>query len=119
MKKEEIFNIIVKWEQDAGESLLDQGFNLKESTFMTWCFGKGYLSRKQYNDWLSDYTENKLEAIDANYYVYNEEGDYGVNYAVVISDEWNVEDYNKAYMILSEFISEIDIYIERLKEFVR
>lgn len=118
MTKEEIFNLIIEWEQDAGEDLLDQGFDLKESTFMTWCLGKGYLNRKKYNDWLDDYTENKLEAMDANYFVYNDDGEYGAPYAVVSSNEWNKNDYEKACMILAEFISEIDIYIDRLKKFI-
>jgi hypothetical protein len=118
MTKEEIFKVIVEWEQDVGESLLDQGFDLNEKTYSTWCFGKGYINREQYNLWVNAYSENELEAIDANYYVYDDDcGD--VPWAVVKSNGFEQELYEKAYIILSEFISEIDVYVERLEEFAK
>lgn len=113
----QIYETIKTWEMDHGESLLDQGFNLREHTYMAWCLGKGYISSKQYNLWVQNM--NTLEGCDANYYVYNSDGVDEVPWAVVSSDEWNEKDYIKAYMILSEFIEEIDVYQERLNKFVK
>ncbi|PLS19203.1 hypothetical protein CVD28_01990 [Bacillus sp. M6-12] len=121
MNQEEIYQEIVNFEQRAGESFLDQGFNLHELTFMTWCYGKGYLTKEKYNLWVNGYQEDTLEATDANYYVYAPKDHYGddVPFAVVISEEWNEKDQEKAHRILAEFISGIDLYVDRLKEFVK
>ncbi|PHE70582.1 hypothetical protein [Bacillus wiedmannii] len=119
MTKQEIFDAIMKFNQDHGEDFLDQGFNLNELTFMTWCFGKGYITREKYNLWVTAYSNNELEAIDANYYVYDWQDCGDVPWAVVIGKDFEDEDWKKAMYILAEFISEIDVYIERLKEYVK
>lgn len=116
MDKLEIYRKITEWEQENGENFLDQGFNLNERTFMPWLFGRNYINRDQFNLWVENM--NTLEGSDAIYYVYNFDGDY-VPWAIVKSKEWNEEDQKKAYMILSEFISEIDQYIRRLEEFIK
>lgn len=119
MDKEEIYEAIVAWEHDRGESFLDQGFDLNPLTFMTWCLGKGLLSPDRYNHWVVDWNRNKLEAIDANYFVYNSYDYHGeVPFAVVSSEEWNDEDQEKAYRILAEFISQIDVYQKRFAEYI-
>ncbi|MGM0837735.1 MAG: hypothetical protein ACQEV7_16390 [Bacillota bacterium] len=119
MTKDEIYGLIKSWEEDVGESFVDY-FNsdINARTYMTWCLGRKYISPNQFNAWLVAYSENKLEADDPNYFVYNEDNDEDVPFAVVISEEWNEEDQRKAYQILAEFISEIDDYIGRLKEFL-
>lgn len=118
-RKEEIFDLIIKYEHEAGESFVDRfGYNINEMLFMTWCFGKGYLSRKKYNLWIEAFKQNELEATDANYYVYNDEGEYGVPYAVIITDDWNEKAYHKAYMIIAEFISGFNMYQKRFTEFI-
>lgn len=115
MTKEEIFKLIREWEMNAGESFTDYfGSDMNELTFMTWCFGKGYINREQYNLWVKNM--HTLEGNDANYYVYNGYGE-DVPWAVISSD-WNEEDFEKAYMVLAEFISEIDAYQIRLKKFL-
>lgn len=122
MNKQEIFDAIINYEMEVGEDFLDQGFNLHPLTFMTWCFGKGYLTKEKYNLWSDAYTSRikgmYLESHDANYFVYASHG-CKVPFAVVSSDDWNEECQHKAYMILAEFISKIDIYIDRLKEFTK
>lgn len=115
MEKLEIYKKIMEWEQENGENFLDQGFNLNARTFMPWLFGRNYINRDQFNLWVENM--NTLEGNDATYYVYNFDGDY-VSWAIVKSKEWNEEDQKKAYMILSEFISEIDEYIKRLERFI-
>lgn len=117
MEKQAIFEAINKFEQDHGEAFLDQGFNLNERTFMSWCLGRGYLNPNQFNLWIENM--ETLEGSDANYYVYNSQNQYeDVPWAIVSSEDWNREDQDKAFMILAEFISEIDIYIERLKKYI-
>lgn len=120
MEKSNIYDAIVSWEYKAGESFLDQGFDLHPLTFMTWCLGKGYLSKEKYDKWVIAYQKNKIEAIDANYFVYCPKDLYGEDapFAVIISSEWNLKDQEKAYRILSEFISEIDLYLKRLKDYI-
>lgn len=119
MNKEEIYNSIVEWQWEAGESFTDN-FNsdIHPLTFMTWCLGKGYLTTEKYNMWGKAYRNNELEAEDPNYFVYNEYEDEDCMFAVVISKEYNEEDQEKAFRILAEFISEIDIYQERLQKFL-
>lgn len=111
MEKQEILDMINQFEQNHGESFLDQGFNLNERTFMPWCLGKGYINRNQFNLWVENM--DTLEGCDANYYVYATNGE-DVPWAVVSSEDWNEEDQQKAFTILAEFISEIDEYIKRL-----
>lgn len=121
MNRDDIYQSIVKWESEHGESFLDQGFNLNELTFMTWCYGKNYISKDKYNHWVSAYLRNNIEAKDANYYVYGVSdyvGDDASAFAVVTSNEWNKVDQEQAYRILSEFISGIDVYIERFKKYI-
>jgi hypothetical protein len=115
----EIYETIMTWQLDHGESLLDQGFDLRELTFMTWCLGRKYITPEQFNIWNKAWAVLELEAIDANYYVYNSDGVDEVPWAVVSSDEWNDEDYKKAYLILAEFISEMEVYQNRLNKFVK
>lgn len=118
MEKQQIFDAIVKFQHDHGEDFLDQGFNLDEKTFMTWCFGRKYITREQYNLWVDAYRHGQLEAIDANYYVYDWQGCKDVPWAVVITEDYEEEAWDKAFLILAEFISEIDVYIERLQKYV-
>lgn len=120
MNKAEVYKKICDWEDNAGESFTDY-FNsdIHALTYMSWCLGRGYLSSKQYNMWAKAYRQNELEATDPNYFVYNSETDEDAMFALVISEEWNEEDQEKAYRILAEFISEIDVYVLRLLEFLR
>lgn len=117
MTTQEIYETIKEWELVNGEDLFDQGFDLNEKTFMPWCLGRGYLTSEKFNLWVKNI--HSLEARDANYYLYSSCDESAVPWAVVISDEWNEADLNKAYRIVSEFISEIDQYTARLKEFTQ
>lgn len=118
MNKENIYNKIVEWENEHGESFVDNfGHLIKENTFMTWCLGRNYITPKKFNQWIQHFMKDKLEATDPNYYLYDSDGG-DIEFAVVISDEWNMESQDEAHKILAEFISEIDIYKERLLEFL-
>lgn len=121
LTKEEIFNSIIEYNHEAGESFEDHfGHNINEATFMTWCLGKRYINPLQYDYWTRDQSDMKLEATDLNYYLYNAEDqeDYLI-YAVVHSVKWNDKDYERAIKILSEFISEISIYQKRFQNFMK
>lgn len=117
MTPEDVYETLKDWELDHGEDLFDQGFDLNERTFMPWCLGKGYITSEKFNLWVKNI--NSLEACDANYYLYSSRDESDVAWAVVTSDEWNEADLDKAYRIVSEFISEIAQYTERLKEFTQ
>lgn len=118
MNKEDIYNEIVEWGNENAESFVDY-FNsdIKEVTFMSWCLGKGYLTREKFNKWVESYSLDEIESVGPNYYLYDSDGG-DVEFAVVISDEWNHNSQDEAYKILSEFISEVDIYILRFKKFI-
>lgn len=113
MTKEEIFEAYIAWEYDVGEALLDQGFNINALTFMSWCLGRGYIDSNRYNLWATLYISGSLEAKDPNNFVYSDEP-----FAVVYDSEFTQEGYNKSVKIVAEFISEIDIYIERFQKFI-
>lgn len=112
---------IREWEQENGESFVDYfESNLKASTFMTWCYGKGYLSSGQYNEWLALYVAKDFEADCANYFV-SSYGN-GNTWAVVQYDETCDESFEQSYdrecEILGEFINAIDVYKERFEKFI-
>lgn len=118
MNKEFIYKKIEKWSRDAGESFVDYfGSSIHEVTFMSWALGKGYIDSVKYNKWAESFKANKLEAQDPNYYLYDSDGG-DVEFAVVISDDWDNDEEAKALMILSEFISEIEVYQSKLQEFL-
>jgi hypothetical protein len=118
MSKQEILAKMLQWEQDNGESFTDY-FNadIKAHTYMTWCLGRKYITPEKYNEWLIAYGNNELDADDPNYFVYNDQGEYGPSFAVVYSEEYNQTDHHKAYGMLAEFFSEITVYQKRLAEF--
>jgi hypothetical protein len=120
MNREEIFAKINEWEAENGESFVDY-FNsdIKAHTYIAWCLGRKYITPLQFDLWVEAYGKNALEADDPNYFVYNEDNDEDVPFAVVISEEWNEDDQDRAYGILAEFISEISIYKERFIEFLK
>lgn len=119
LTKEIVKDSIRAWEMDAGESFFDNSLiQINPLTLMTWCYGKGYLTYQQYNDWSTDYTRGELEAIDENYYIYNQDGEHGSSYALVSSDDYNEEDYEKALLIFGEFVCDILTYEVRFKEFM-
>lgn len=120
MIKEEVFSKINEWEEENGESFVDY-FNsdIHALTYMSWCLGRGHITPEKFDLWAEAYNANNLEAEDPNYFVYNAEDHRGdVPFAVVISAEWNREDQDKAYGILAEFISEMKVYVGRLKAFL-
>lgn len=119
LTKELVYEKIREFEMDAGEDFFDQScMTIGALTYMTWCLGKGYISSKQYNSWAKAYNSDELEAIDENYYIYNSQGGFGSSFAVVVSDDYNEEDYKKALLIFGEFVCEIEVYTERFYKFL-
>lgn len=123
--EKQIQDFVTEWretERELGESILDGRFPLNPQTFMTWCFGRGYLTGDQYNAWVADYRLQALEATDENYFVYTDDGE-SVPYAVVIDESMHSSDnddlYEKAIAIVGEFILSIDAYGERWNDFVQ
>lgn len=112
MEKQEIFDKIVEWESEAGESFLDRfdGY-LRANNFMFWCMGRRYISKENFGLWETDWRKNELEADCANYYVCSED----TPYAIIKSED----DWDKAHLIVAEFISESPTYIRRFKEFLK
>lgn len=117
--KELVHQKIREYEMDAGESFYDGLFFIRSEVFMAWCYGKGYLSKEKYNDFITAWQLNKLEAIDENYFVYNSEGEYGASFALVVEDDWTEEGQKKANLILGEWIEGSDVYTERFIEFMK
>ena len=119
---EEIRNVyenIRDWEWEHGEDFLDSsGFDINEIPFMTWCFLEGHVPINEYMKWEYDRRAGNLKAIDPNYFLYNDEGEYGASYAIVHSDAWNEEDQEKAYMILAEYIVTVKPNLERFNQFM-
>lgn len=94
-------------ECEAGEAIFDEMIEINPPTFMFWCLGKKYITNKNVDIWYEDWRNNKLEAIDSNYYIHGDEV-----YSIVNSDE----DYSKAVDIFCEFCSEIIVYTNRLNK---
>lgn len=109
------------WElqSELGESLMDDAFGaeINPRTFMTWCYGKGYINRKQFNAFVEADANKKLEAQDMNYILISDDED--VIFTVVLTDRDNDEDEKKALLILAEFVLAIDVYMERWDKFVK
>ncbi len=118
MDKNEIFKIINDWQMDVGEDFLDYfESNVRETNFMFWCLGRGHISQERFNAWVKEYGNAGTLGHSLSELLYNcYDDDNG--FSVVHSDDWNQEDQDKAYMILSEFISEIKVYQRRLLEFL-
>jgi len=117
--KEQILEAILKWEEDNGESFTDYfDANMNADTFIFWCVGKGYITTEQYRQWEKQYRQKISYASDLNSYLYNEDNDPDVPYAIVITEEFNQEALEKAFGILAEFIETSLIYQERFEEFL-
>lgn len=117
MNKQDVYEKIVGWEREHGESFLDRfdGY-LRAGSFMFWSLGRGYIDKERFALWEADYNADELEADDANYYIMNDE----VPYALVdlAPGDYDEAKYEKAYEIVAEFISESPTYLERLDEFL-
>lgn len=120
MNKSEVYKNICEWENEIGESFVDNfDSEIHPLTYMTWCLGRGYLSSEKYDMWSVAYQNGILEACDANYFIYSEKSSELPLFAVVVSDEWNEAEQEVAYRILAEFISEIRVYTIRFKDFLK
>ena len=118
MTKLEIYNSIVKWQMEAGESFLDYfDGDFNAVSFMMWCRGREYVTVEQFNLWEKAYIGGEDEADEAQSLVHDCHGE-NIPYAVVSEENWTEEGQKRAFMILAEFISESVIYQERLHEFL-
>jgi hypothetical protein len=101
LTKEEMFEAINNWVEEAGEDFLDYfESNMNEFNFMFWCLGKGYIDEEQLQAFEKD--PHQLD-----YLMGDEE------YSVVTHEE-----YERGYMILAEFLCSTVTYQKRVKEFL-
>ncbi len=121
MNKEKILEKMIEFEIELGEDFFDQGFFLHPLTFMSWCLGKGHLTQEKYGLWNEDYRNNpNSSAHDPQDFVYNWEKDYvDAPYAIVVEEDYTDEGRVKAYSVVAEFISEIELYKDRFYEFLK
>lgn len=117
MTKLEIYNAIVNWQMEAGESFLDYfDGDFNAVSYMMWCRGRNYITVEQFNLWEEAYINGEDEADEAQSLVYCD--NEILPYAVVSAEQWTEEGQKFAFMILAEFISESVIYKNRLNKFL-
>lgn len=121
-KKEMIYQIIQKWQDETEVDFIEYCFDISPLTFMSWCLGKGYQTSKKYNLWVEAYTSDDFykstTSKDACSYMYNWQGEYGEQYAVIVEDDWTDKGQEKIFKIIAEITSEIDVYQARFKNFM-
>ena len=117
MNTKEIFDAIIRYEHERGESFFDRfGYNVTAPSFMFWARGKNYINVEQFNEWEHAYNNGEIEADDLNYYVYTDDED--VTFALIIDEEMEEETYHSALRIVAKFISESSIYTRRFEDFI-
>lgn len=118
MNEEEIYNEIVHWENVNGEDFIEHfGSRIRENVFMAWCLGRRYIPSFKFDKWMQSYMGEKPESKDPNYYLYDSDGGE-IEFAVIISNGWNVESQKSAHKIIAEFISEINFYKVQFYDFM-
>jgi hypothetical protein len=111
---------MLKFEKDTGEFFFDQFPDINPMIFMSWCLGKGYIKSSQFDKWVEAFNEDKIEALDPNYFIYSaidHSGTGAAEFAMIVSPVWNEEDHDRALFRLAEFIADIEGYRERLFDF--
>lgn len=115
-----IYEKILKYEQENGESFIEEfDSNINPISFMFWCYGRGYITREKFLLWEDNFTKKKISAHCLNTYLYNEDGKNGPNFSIINSDEYNNDDYETALSILSNFIYSSNTYLERFNKFMK
>jgi hypothetical protein len=115
MTKEEIYDLIIEWQIEAGEDFLDYFDSyFRVVSFMCWARGKGYIAIEQFNKWEED---NDSDSDYMSVCVHDCHG-HDKGYAVVCEEGWTKKGQEKAYMILAEFFSESATYQKRFKKFL-
>ncbi|UNA01450.1 hypothetical protein MG295_00033 [Bacillus phage vB_BcgM] len=117
MTEQKVFEAIIKYEHEVGESFLDRfGYNINAANFMFWARGKDYINVEQFAEWEHAFSNGELEADDPNYYVYTDDED--VTFALIIDEEMEEETYHSAMRIVARFISESSTYTRRFTDFI-
>jgi len=117
MTTQEVFDAIIGYEHQVGESFLDRfGYNINAANFMFWAIGRGHIDVPKFKEWEHAFCNGELEADDPNYYVYTDDED--VTFALVIDEDMKEETYHKAIRIVAQFISESSVYTRRLEDFL-
>ena len=112
--KEEIYDAIISWEHDAGESFVDYfDGSLREGSYLFWCLGKGYITPEQFHAWEEDdmafnndivFGQEKYSVVQEPEFVFNAREEFD-------------QAYEKAMRILAEFLSLTNTYQYRVKKF--
>lgn len=119
--KEEVFKALIDWEQENGEDILDGRFgeDILVKTFMIWAVGAGHLSREKFDKWHIAIKNKEYGADDIGDVLYDAYNSDVSEYAIVNAKEgWDTEEYEKAFLILADFITSFTAYQNRFKEFL-
>ena len=116
--KEEIFEAVRNWEMDAGESFLDYfDGSINLTNFVSWSLGKGYMTEEKFHAWEAE----EYNFISGDEILFSEE-----EFSIVREPEFTFNDrdnhdkeYDKAQMILAEFLSSSKTYQKRVDEFLK
>lgn len=118
---EEVYQALRDWEYEAGEDILDGRFgsDIELTTFMVWALGAKHITTEKFDKWYEAYNNNEMESEELNQFLYNGYDDE-IEYAIVETrnGEWNEDEYEQAFRILAQFITDFTIYQERFKEFL-
>lgn len=106
---DDMFNKIIEWEYEAGESFTDYYMhdNVREVSWAFWLLGKGFVERA--NEILNQHSVAKYSL------------DQEILFDIYPSYEgencsWNEENYHKNIRLWAEFLVSSDIYLQRITE---
>lgn len=109
---EAMFQRIVDWEREAGESFTDYYMhdNVRDVSWAFWLLGKGFVERA--NEILNEVNDDKKLCLDQELlydiypsYEYTEQ-----------TNTWNEDNYYKNVRLWAEFLVSTDIYLQRIME---
>ncbi|AKQ08461.1 hypothetical protein PQE66_gp146 [Bacillus phage PBC2] len=109
--KEEIYDAIVEWEQEAGEDFVDYfSGDMNEFNFMFWALGKKYINVEQLQAF-------EQETCPSTSFLLGDEK-YSVVYDDGEDEDWE-ETYKASRRILADFLSSTITYQARLENFFK
>lgn len=109
MDKKHIYKLIRNFEYEMGESFTDQNESIvNDKCLMFWMLGKGYIDGSK----IVAYTKARFTELNNVLCGYENE------FALFPYGQCEEECHFKAMEILAEFISEVQIYQDRLKEII-
>lgn len=112
---DDMFNKIIEWEHDAGESFTDYYMHdcVREVSWAFWLLGKGFVERA--NQILNEVEADTKYCLDQEllFDIYPSYVDYEKESC---GYSWNEENYHKNVRLWAEFLVSSDIYLRRITE---